>query len=203
MEVRRRGPHGCQRWSAIVTAFSGGIDRQQRQAGVQWIHQSRNANGWQLFVCVGRKLLPDAPLDRILQRSPDRRAHTDIHIDAKPGAGCVKDYYSQKGYRSNLLYVGHRIAQDQKSLLSYSFDGNVMTIDPVSTANPGWFEFLDAYNQWCSDRNGKPLLNQTPQLTPAILQKANGDKLKTLSDLRRQYDPQDRLLNDYFRTLLS
>ena len=53
------------------------------------------------------------------------------------------DYYQQKGYRSNLLYVGYRIAQDQKSLLSYSYDGTVMTIDPVSTANPGWDEFLD------------------------------------------------------------
>ncbi len=114
-----------------------------------------------------------------------------------------RDYYAQKDYRSDLLYVGYRIAQDQKALLSYSYDGNIMTIDPVSTANPGWFEYLDAYNQFCSDRNGKPLLNQTPGLTPAIVQKAYGDRLKTLADLRKQYDPQDRLLNDYFRTLLS
>jgi hypothetical protein len=114
-----------------------------------------------------------------------------------------KDYYSQKGYRSNLLYVGYYIAQDQKALLSYSFDGAVMTIDPVSTANPGWFDFLPVYNQFCSDRNGKPLLNQTPNLNAAMLQKAFGDKLKVLSDTRRQYDPQDRLLNAYFRELLS
>jgi len=113
-----------------------------------------------------------------------------------------KDYYSQKGYRSNLLYVGYRIAQDQQALLSYSYDGTVMTIDPVSTANPGWFEFLDVYNQFCSDRNGKPLLNQTPGLTPAIAQKAYGDKLKVLAETRKQYDPQDRLLSNYFRTLL-
>ncbi len=112
------------------------------------------------------------------------------------------DYYSQHGYRSNLLYVGYRIAQDQKSLLSYSYDGTVMTIDPVSTANPGWDAFLDAYNQFCSDRNGLPLLNQTPGLNSAIVQKAYGDKLKILSDTRKQYDPQDRLLNDYFRQLL-
>ena len=109
-----------------------------------------------------------------------------------------KDYYKQKGYRSNLLYVGYRIAQDQKSLLSYSYDGNVMTIDPVSTANPGWFEFLDVYNQWCSDRGGKPLLNQTPQLTPAILQKAYGDKLKVSSRpaqaVRSAGPPAERLL---------
>ena len=36
-----------------------------------------------------------------------------------------------------------------------------MTIDPVSTGNPGWNVFIDAYNQFCSDRNGKPVLNQT------------------------------------------
>ena len=78
------------------------------------------------------------------------------------------DYYSQKGYRSNLLYVGYRIAQDQKALLSYSYDGTVMTIDPVSTANPGWEDFLVAYNQFCVNLNGKPLLNQTPGLTAAI-----------------------------------
>ena len=114
-----------------------------------------------------------------------------------------KDYYAQMGYRSNLLYVGYRIAQDQKALLSYSYDGTVMTIDPVSTANPGWFEYLDVYNQFCSDRGGKPLLNQTPGLNAAIVQKAYGDKLKVLAEMRKQYDPQDRLLNDYFRELLS
>jgi len=113
------------------------------------------------------------------------------------------DYYSQKGYRSDLLYVGYRIAQDQKSLLSYSYDGTVMTIDPVSTANPGWFDYLPVYNQFCSDRNGKPLLNQTPDLTPAILKKAYGDRLKQLATIRKQYDPNDRLLNPYFRTLLA
>ncbi|MBT9331598.1 FAD-binding oxidoreductase [Paracidobacterium acidisoli] len=113
------------------------------------------------------------------------------------------DYYRQKGYRSNLLYVGYRIAQDQKALLSYSWNGTVMTIDPVSTANPGWDDFLTAYNQFCVDRNGCPLLNQTPGLTAAIVQKAFGDRLKTLEETRRQYDPENRLLNDYFRTLLS
>lgn len=114
-----------------------------------------------------------------------------------------KDYYAQKGYRSNLLYVGYRIAQDQKALLSYSWDGTVMTIDPVSTANPGWETFLNDYNQFCSDRNGLSLPNQTPQLNSAMLRKAYGSKLDTLNATRKQYDPGDRLLNDYFRELLS
>jgi FAD/FMN-containing dehydrogenase len=113
------------------------------------------------------------------------------------------DYYVQKGYRSNLLYVGYRIAKDQKALLSYSFDGTVMTLDPVSTANPGWDDFLVAYNQFCVSLNGKPLLNQTPGLTAAILKGAYGDRMAALEATRKQYDPQDRLLNNYFRELLS
>ena len=114
-----------------------------------------------------------------------------------------RDYYSTKGYRSNLLYVGYRIAQDRQSLLSYSFDGGVMTIDPVSTGNPGWKDFLEAYNQFCVERNGKPLLNQTFGVTPDIAKKAFGDRLAVFERTRRQYDPSGRLLNDYFRSVLS
>jgi hypothetical protein len=114
-----------------------------------------------------------------------------------------KDYYAQKGYRSNLLYVGYRIAEDQKSFFSYSGAGNVMTIDPVSTANPGWDDFIVAYNQFCSDRKGMPLLNQTPSLSREIVQRAYGDKLAKFSSVRKQYDAKDRMLNSYFRALLG
>lgn len=112
-------------------------------------------------------------------------------------------YYAQKGYRPNLLDVGYRIAQDQQSWLSYSWDGPVMTIDPVSTGNPGWNEFIDAYNQFCSERNGKPVLNQTCGLTPDLAKRAFAGKLAELEQTRQQYDPSDRLLNDYFRGVLT
>jgi FAD/FMN-containing dehydrogenase len=115
----------------------------------------------------------------------------------------VRDYYGQHGYRSNLPYVGYAIAQDQQALLSYSFDGPVMTIDPVSTGNPGWKDFLAAYNQFCSDRDGGPLLNQTFGLSAPIVKKAFGGRLISFDETRRQFDPENRLLNEYFRTLLS
>ena len=113
------------------------------------------------------------------------------------------DYYQQKGYRSNLLYVGYRIAADQQSLLSYSYHGTVMTLDPVSTANPGWDDFLTVYNQFCSDRDGVPLFNQTANLTPAIMKKAVGDRLQILAETRKQYDPGNRFLNQFFRPYLT
>lgn len=113
------------------------------------------------------------------------------------------DYYREHGYRCNMLNVGYRINQDDSSLFSYSYDGIVMTVDPVATGDEGWQEFLKAYNEFCSQRGGRPLFNQTRWLTPAQARKAFGNKLDTFNELRRKYDPADRLLNDYFAGFFS
>jgi FAD/FMN-containing dehydrogenase len=115
----------------------------------------------------------------------------------------ARKYYEDTGYRNNMLYVGYRILKDQQSLLSYSYDGNVMTIDPVSTANPGWKTFLAAYNEFCSDHGGLPLPNQTPVLTRAQVEKALGERWKKFGEVRQSFDPENRLLNQYFRDLLG
>jgi FAD/FMN-containing dehydrogenase len=114
-----------------------------------------------------------------------------------------KQYYAQQGYRTNMLNVGYWIAQDRGSLLSYSYDGPIMTIDPVSTGNPGWPEFLTAYNTFCSAHGGIPLFNQTDGITRAEMQQALGGRLATFATARRAYDPAGRLLNDYFRDMLG
>ena len=113
------------------------------------------------------------------------------------------DHYKQHGYRSNMLNVGYRIAQDDNALLSYSYDGDVMTIDPVSTGNPGWKEFLAAYNQFCISHGGRPLLNQTFGVTHAMAQAAFGDRVRIFEETRKKFDPTDRLLNDYFREVFT
>jgi len=114
-----------------------------------------------------------------------------------------RDYYKQNGYRSNMLDVGYRVFKDQESLLSYSYNGNVMTVDPVSTGNPGWKTFLQAYNDFCISRSAIPLLNQTYGVTRAQAQKALGDRLRLFAKIRKTYDPGNRLLNAYFRDLLA
>jgi FAD/FMN-containing dehydrogenase len=115
----------------------------------------------------------------------------------------AKRYYREQGWRPNLLHVGYRIEQDQSSLLSYTWDGPVVTIDPVSTGATGWREFLRAYNEFCSEHGGSPLLNQTWGLTPEQVRKAFGERLERFEQVRRRYDPDDRLLNGYFRELLA
>ena len=115
----------------------------------------------------------------------------------------AKDYYKRTGFRPNMLHVGYRIMQDDNSLFSYTFHSNVLTIDPVSTGAPGWKEFLKAYNEFCSEHDGKPLFNQSFGLTHEQVRKAFGDRVDKFEEYRKRYDPNDRLLNSYFRELFQ
>jgi FAD/FMN-containing dehydrogenase len=113
------------------------------------------------------------------------------------------EYYRAMGYRPNLMNVGYRINKDTSSLFSYSFGGNVMTFDPVSTGDAGWEEFLVAYNDFCSRHGGSPLFNQTNSLTRSQVEKAFGGRRGIFEGYRSRFDPNERLLNQYFRKLLK
>jgi FAD/FMN-containing dehydrogenase len=114
-----------------------------------------------------------------------------------------KDHYKRTGYRCNVLNVGYRIAKDRNSLLSYSWDGDVITVDPVSTGGEGWDDFLRAYNAFCSERDGVPLFNQTKWILPGQAKRAFGDRLVKLNEYRKRFDPNDRMLNKYFAEMLG
>jgi hypothetical protein len=113
------------------------------------------------------------------------------------------EYYRSWGYRPNLMNVGYRINRDTSSLFSYSFGGNVMTFDPVSTGDGGWEQFLVAYNDFCSRHGGSPLFNQSNSLTRWQVEKAFGDRLVIFESYRVRFDPTGRLLNEYFKHLLK
>ncbi len=114
-----------------------------------------------------------------------------------------RDYYKRQKYRANLLHLGHRLHKDQASLFSPSFDGPVITLDPSSTGDEGWEDFVIDFNEFCSQRRGAPLLNQTRSLTPDQMLMAFGPRLKMFNTLRQKLDPDDRMLNVYFGQLLG
>ncbi|MDJ0718335.1 MAG: FAD-binding oxidoreductase [Prochloraceae cyanobacterium] len=113
------------------------------------------------------------------------------------------NYYIQHGYRCNMLNVAYRILKDDSSLFSYSSSGSVMTLDPVSTGDPGWADFITAYNEFCSNLGGVPLFNQTRGITPEQARNAFGTRLQEFESYRKKYDPTNRLLNQYFRERLG
>lgn len=110
-----------------------------------------------------------------------------------------KDYFDEHGYRCDLLNVGYFIAGDRQSLFSYTRRGPALTLDPVSTGSSGWDDFITAYNEFCSKRNGVPLFNQTRGITPAQAKAAFGPEIAAFQELRRSHDRDDRFYTDYFR----
>jgi FAD/FMN-containing dehydrogenase len=108
------------------------------------------------------------------------------------------------GFHSYLPHVSYHIAADRSSLLSYSWDGDVWTLDPIASGEePGWGAFLEELNERASAWGGKPLFNQTPQLTRGQVDAAFGERLDEFEATRRAFDPEGRMLNDYFASLLG
>lgn len=112
------------------------------------------------------------------------------------------EHEAKTGYRCDLPVVGYAIARDQGALLSYSWDFPTLCIDPTSTGGEAWEAFLHAYNAFCSARGGLPLFNQTPFLTRAEVKKSFGPRITEFARARQEADPEDRLLDSYFRELL-
>jgi hypothetical protein len=107
-------------------------------------------------------------------------------------------------FHTLLPHVSYHIGQDRSSLLSYSYDGDVWTLDPIASGDePGWGAFLDQFNERSSAWGGKPLFNQTPQLTHEQAGQAFAGRLARFEDIRRSFDPGERMLNDYFASLLG
>ncbi|HSC96719.1 MAG TPA: GMC family oxidoreductase N-terminal domain-containing protein [Burkholderiales bacterium] len=112
-------------------------------------------------------------------------------------------------FRGGLPHVSYHIGRDTSSLLSYSRNGAVWTLDPIcpkgeaAQVDPGWRPFLEAFNEFCSERGGVPLLNQTPYLTREQVRRAFGEKLVEFEAARRRYDPGGRMLNAYFADILG
>jgi len=111
--------------------------------------------------------------------------------------------YAETRYRCNLPSVGYAIARDVEALLSYSWEGATLSIDPASTGGAEWEEFLHHYNEFCSEWRGVPLFNQTPFLTREQARRAFGVRLQQFAARRKAADPKNRMLDSYFRELLS
>jgi hypothetical protein len=115
------------------------------------------------------------------------------------------DYFKTTGFRCNMPLGAYHIRTDTSSLLSYTNDGEVFSIDPIHapTDLDAWHTFLQAFNDFASQRGGIPLLNQSPFVTQAQVQKAFGDRWQQFSDAVRSIDPTGRLLNPFFAALLN
>lgn len=114
-----------------------------------------------------------------------------------------KAYYEEHRYRCNVVNGASRIHQDRGSLFSVSYGGPVFTLEPSSTGEKGWDEFLIDFNDFASALGGTPTFNQTRALQPEHVTKAFGERARLFRALRERTDPRNRLHNSYFAYLLG
>ena len=114
-----------------------------------------------------------------------------------------KSYYKQHRYRGNVVSGASRLHQDRGSLFSASYSGPMFTLEPSSSGEQGWDDFLIDYNEFASSKGGTPTFNQTRALQPEHVAKSFGERAKLFRALRQRTDPVNRLRNSYFEYLLG
>jgi FAD/FMN-containing dehydrogenase len=114
-----------------------------------------------------------------------------------------KAYYKEHHYRCNLVNGASRLHQDRSSLFSVSYTGPMVTLEPSSTGEQGWDDFLIDFNDFASSHGGTPTFNQTRALQPEHVAKSFGERAKLFRALRQRTDPLNRLRNSYFAYLLG
>ncbi len=116
-------------------------------------------------------------------------------------------HFARTGFRCNMPLGAYFVRRDTNSLLSYSADGDIFSLDPIhapGTRHPdAWPAFLDAFNVWAAPRQGIPLLNQSPRVTPDQVRGAFGARWTTFSQWIKSVDPAGRMLNPWFKDLLA
>jgi FAD/FMN-containing dehydrogenase len=130
----------------------------------------------------------------------------DYVTNLKAYVAWAEDYYDRTTFRCNMPLGSYFIRQDRSSLLSYTWNGDTISLDPIhapSDREPeAWPAFLRAFNEWAHQRGGIPLLNQSPFVTRAHVVAAYGDRWTRLGEWLRTIDPDRRMVNEFFAALL-
>jgi FAD/FMN-containing dehydrogenase len=109
-----------------------------------------------------------------------------------------KEHYARTGFRCDMPAVGFRINRDRSALLSPSFDSAMFTISPLSTQTEGWDDFVFDFAEFAAGHKGVPFFNQTRNASAELVSQRFGVRLGFFNKVRRELDPDDRMLNQYF-----
>ncbi|MGC2547073.1 MAG: FAD-binding protein [Silvibacterium sp.] len=114
-------------------------------------------------------------------------------------------HFKATGFRCNMPLGAYHIRRDTNSLLSYTADEEIFSIDPIhaSTDNSAWHDFLRQFNDFAYQRKGLPLLNQSPFIERKHVEAAYGQRWLQFSAAVRAADPGGRMLNPFFADLIS
>ena len=105
--------------------------------------------------------------------------------------------YANSQYRCDMPAVGFRLCRDTTALLSPSFDEAMIAITTASTQPKGWDNFVIDLAEFAETWGGTPLISQSRALRAENVIQAYSKRLDFFRRMRRQLDPENRLLSPF------
>ena len=100
-------------------------------------------------------------------------------------------------YRCDLPAVGYRLSRDASAPLSPSFDETMIALSTASTQLKGWDDFVIDLAEFAEKWGGTPLISQSRALRAETVIQTYSRRLDFFRRMRRQLDPEDRLLSPF------
>ena len=100
-------------------------------------------------------------------------------------------------YRCDLPAVGYRLSRDSSAPLSPSFDETMIALSTASTQLKGWDDFVIDLAEFAEKWGGTPLISQSRALRAETVIQTYSRRLDFFRRMRRQLDPEDRLLSPF------
>jgi hypothetical protein len=122
---------------------------------------------------------------------------TDFALVVKAYCDFCKSTYERTGYRCDVPAIGYRIARDDTNLLSPSHDEAMIALQTTSTQLAGWEDFVIDLADFAEHWTAVPIFSQTRALRADYASRVYGNRLAFFRKLRRQLDPEDRLLTPF------
>ena len=100
-------------------------------------------------------------------------------------------------YRCDMPTVGFRIGRDTSAMLSPSFDEPMVALRAISTEAKGWEDFAIDFGDFARHWGGVPIFNQTRDIPADYPRQVFGSRLAFFRKIRKQFDPENRMMNPF------
>jgi FAD/FMN-containing dehydrogenase len=122
---------------------------------------------------------------------------SDFSVVAKAYQDFCQQTYSKVRYRCDMPAVGYYVARDRSAVLSPTFDEPMIALQTSSTQASGWEDFVIDLADFAEHWAGVPMFSQTRSLRSDYAKQIYGRRLSFFRKIRRQLDPEDRLLTPF------
>lgn len=122
---------------------------------------------------------------------------TDFGLVVEAYIDFCTQLHRENNFRCDMPAVGYRMSRDSSALLSPAFDEPMFALSAVSTQSKGWEDFVIDLANFAQHWGGGAFFNQTRGVSPDHASNVFGSRLAFFRKIRRQLDPDNRLMNPF------